>query len=647
MDDGLAMKPESRARTKRDMPIARLLSISFALVTGLSILAVLSLTVVANVRNTFSLLNTRSMETVESLTLLIDAYLEPVELTVRSLAGQISKGELSLSDEDGFGEVLHGAIAANRMVVVIETYDLDYNVRGVFRQGPLFGRSDRSTIQNPEIREGIKLIPKDGRPHWGTLIEENGVVHANVGQALVVGGEHVGHLIAAVPLPRMSALVRQISRERSGTAFILDGGDRVLAHPNLAPPPPPEGSPESSLVAEEYTPEAGAQPPPGGSSDMAGRGLGQQERPPATVPLAEFDDPVLVAYPKRDTGDDLFEAAAEAGVEVSTVEIGDETYIMMTTAIGSYADRPWIVGVYFPGEDVSDEIRRLFGSTMVGIGFLAIGTLIAFWIGRRIGKLVADLNGMAVSVSKLDFDHVKPIPPSRFREFNQTASVLSSMVSTLKAFAAYVPRRLVSRLIEWGVDEAARSHERVLTVMFTDVAGFTAQSERMTAAETASYLNELFSILCAEVEANSGTVDKFLGDGMMAFWGAPDPLDDHAERACAAASAMAKAITSNNERRRAIGEPPVRLRIGLHTGPVVVGNIGARDRMNYTIVGDTVNTGQRIEELGKVVAPDAECIVLMSVETHACLPETVGTTQLSSYRVPGREAAIQVYQLDI
>lgn len=646
MDDGLAMKPESRARTKRDMPIARLLSISFALVTGLSILAVLALTVMANVRNTFSLLNTRSMETVESLTLLIDAYMEPVELTVRSLAGQISRGELSLDDTAGFDKVLRGAISANRMVVVIETYDLDLNVRGVFRQGPVFGETNRSAIENPAIREGIGEIPIDGRPHWGELVAEQGVVHANVAQALVVDGQHVGHLIAAVPLPRMSALVRQISSERLGTAFILDGSDRVLAHPSLAPPRR-EGAPGRSLVAEEYEPEVEAQIPRGQLSQMTERGISRRERPPATIPLAEIDDPVLAAYPERDRGDDLFEAAAEAGVEVSTIELGDETHIMMTTAIGSYAYRPWIVGVHFPGEAVGDEIRRLFGSTMVGIGFLAVGTLIAFWIGRRIGRLVADLNGMAVSVSKLDFDRVKPIPPSRFREFNQTASVLSSMVSTLKAFAAYVPRRLVSRLIEWGVDEAARSHERVLTVMFTDVAGFTAQSERMTAAETASYLNELFSILCAEVEANSGTVDKFLGDGMMAFWGAPDPLDDHAERACAAARAMAKAVARNNERRRAAGKSPVRLRIGLHTGPVIVGNIGARDRMNYTIVGDTVNTGQRIEELGKVVAPDAECIVLMSVETHACLPPDFGTTALSSYKVPGREAAIQVYQLDI
>ncbi|HEX6011788.1 MAG TPA: adenylate/guanylate cyclase domain-containing protein, partial [Geminicoccaceae bacterium] len=141
------------------------------------------------------------------------------------------------------------------------------------------------------------------------------------------------------------------------------------------------------------------------------------------------------------------------------------------------------------------------------------------------------------------------------------------------------------------------------------------------------------------VGETEGTVDKFLGDGMMAFWGAPVPQPDHAERAVRAA------LLIRDRLARVEGSPPLRLRLGVHTGPALVGNIGARDRLNYTLVGDTVNVAQRLEQLGKEVAPADPIVILASDDAAAhahglCEVEPLGPRQLR-----GRDETVEVFRL--
>ena len=159
--------------------------------------------------------------------------------------------------------------------------------------------------------------------------------------------------------------------------------------------------------------------------------------------------------------------------------------------------------------------------------------------------------------------------------------------------------------------DVVASRQIEVTVLFTDIVGFSRLAEQLDAAHAASLLNQHFELLAGCVGETDGTVDKFLGDGMMAFWGAPVPQPDHAARAVRAALLI-------RDRLRAIdGFPPLRLRLGLHTGPALVGNIGARDRLNYTLVGDTVNVTQRLEQLGKEIAPDDTIVILASAATAA------------------------------
>ena len=119
------------------------------------------------------------------------------------------------------------------------------------------------------------------------------------------------------------------------------------------------------------------------------------------------------------------------------------------------------------------------------------------------------------------------------------------------------------------------TRERTVTVMFTDIRGFGALSQRLSAHEVADLLNDHFDLLSRQIEATGGTVDKFIGDSVMAFWGAPDEQPDHAERALRAAGLIREAMAADNAARKARGEAPIQVRIGINTGPAVVGNIGS------------------------------------------------------------------------
>jgi adenylate cyclase len=179
--------------------------------------------------------------------------------------------------------------------------------------------------------------------------------------------------------------------------------------------------------------------------------------------------------------------------------------------------------------------------------------------------------------------------------------------------------------------------------MFTDIAGFTTLSEQMDATTTARVLNHHFALLCGAVDAQGGTVDKFLGDGMMAFFGAPDRLKGHAAAAVRAAAAIRDALEDDNRLAVAEGRPPLRIRIGIHTGSAIVGNIGAADRVNYTIVGDTVNISQRLQDIGKLLAPDAATTIVVSGETASRLDERFETIPAGKHRLRGRGEATEVF----
>jgi adenylate cyclase len=154
-------------------------------------------------------------------------------------------------------------------------------------------------------------------------------------------------------------------------------------------------------------------------------------------------------------------------------------------------------------------------------------------------------------------------------------------------------------------------------------------------------LNDYFSPMTQIIMANRGTLDKYIGDAIMALWGAPVPLPDHALRACQAALEMEKAMTELQNDWQMQGLPPLVARLGLHSGSVVAGNVGSRERFNYTVLGDTVNLASRLEGVNKVYGTR----ILLSDKTCQHVKDRLLVRELDLVQVKGRGRPVTVYEL--
>lgn len=210
---------------------------------------------------------------------------------------------------------------------------------------------------------------------------------------------------------------------------------------------------------------------------------------------------------------------------------------------------------------------------------------------------------------------------------------------TRAMFAQYVPPEVVARLIAQPELLRLGGEVREVTLMFTDLANFTTLSEHQTAEQTVEVLTAYFNAMTPLVHSTGGTVDKFIGDAVMAFWGAP--LDDahHAEHAVRAAIAMQQAMAQLSADLLSRGLPAIHMRIGLHSGRVVVGNVGSHSRFSYTAIGDAVNLAARLEGANKAFGSR----ILLSAATAAQLPGEIALRALDDVIVKGKSEPIRVY----
>ena len=421
------------------------------------------------------------------------------------------------------------------------------------------------------------------------------------------GDVYLGYLGIAISTEALSALTAELSDPPGKLSFMLYGGDFILAHPLMA-----DGS------------------------------YGRSTETPLPA-LQTFGD--LVIEDLRNLSTHLKSGITPPlGADARHVSIDDKRYVIFTREVSGYGDLPITVGEYRLASTVDAPLRLFNWATVIALAMF-VGSLIATaLIIRTISRPITRAARGAAAIGALDFDKVAPLSQSYFREINDLARSFNSMLDGLKAFGRYVPRTLVMRLVKEG-QVAAGSEERVLAIMFTDIAGFTATCEDMSAAEVADFINHHLALISDCIEREGGTIDKYIGDAVMAFWGAPNRVESPAACACRAAVAIARAIAADNTERAARGLKPVQIRVGIHMGPVVVGDIGAPNRINYTIVGDAVNATQRLESLGKTVDPTAEVIVLISREIMEALPKGFELISQGTHLVKGKHEALEVYQV--
>lgn len=299
----------------------------------------------------------------------------------------------------------------------------------------------------------------------------------------------------------------------------------------------------------------------------------------------------------------------------------------------------WSLVTVVPESEFLGPVQETIRNLLVALAVLiVIAGLLSAWLGQRLiaAPLIKVVNEVR-HVERFDLDRVER-HSSQLAEIENLSAAIADMALGLAAFKKYIPADLVRRLISDGTGARLGGDVRPMSVMFVDMAGFTGMSERW-GDRVIPLLSRYFDAVSAEVQSNGGTIDKFIGDAVMAFWGAPAPNPDHAVDCCRAALACQRAVRElglvDDEQRR------VEIRIGINSGDMLVGNIGSEVRLNYTVIGDAVNVASRLESTNKVYGTQ----IIIGPETHRLAGDRIIVRELDRLAVYGRAGGLQIYEL--
>ncbi len=261
-------------------------------------------------------------------------------------------------------------------------------------------------------------------------------------------------------------------------------------------------------------------------------------------------------------------------------------------------------------------------------------------LSRKLSEPIEELTEEAIKIRRFQFDgEVKT--DSKIKEVITLGQTMQTMKVSLKSFTKYMPRRLVMRLLEKNQDIQLGGESKKLTIMFTDVAGFTTVSEGMTPQALMTHISDYFEQLTQIIIQQNGTIDKYIGDAIMAFWGAPDEDALRSFHACRAALLCQYALETLNSNWRSQGKPVLNTRMGIHCGEVVVGNMGSSERMNYTLIGDSVNLSARLEGTNKFYGTK----IIVSHSVYEEVKDDFLCRTLDIVAVKGKNKGVKIYEL--
>ena len=555
-----------------------------ALAVGVSLYLGLS----SATENTRRLMSARSQALVDALERRIEAQLQPVEQQARWVVDQIERGNVRLDDPRALDTFILGALSATPHTTGMAVVDARARVRRWERL------STRPIVEDwshrPDVVEWLasgasQQAPSWQAPFWTPVLETTIVLH-NV--PFRIDGEFAGMFTQAVSVSDLSRYLASVRTQTGIIPFILYDREHVLAHPLLI----------------HWTPDASGADQPLAALGAIGDAVLERIRTP--------DDP------------ELYLLGDMAGVSASGVTVGGDYYVFLHRDVHRYGPAPWTIGAYVNTgtSDVlewlagivraalrgdyanvaagdGDELERVIAAAFAGLAVLVVSVVLAAWLGVRVSRPVRALAAAARSIETERFGRVRTLPPSRVAEFDDANRSFNRMAAGLKERALiretlgrFVPADVAKTLLTEGGELAPVQSEA--TVLFSDLEGFTALTETLGAGGIVELLNEYFEVMVEILERHHGVVTQFQGDAILATFNVPVPDPDHAANALRAALEMQSAV-----RRREFAGHRVGSRIGINTGRLVAGAVGAKGRLSYTVHGDAVNLAARLEALNK------------------------------------------------
>jgi adenylate cyclase len=360
------------------------------------------------------------------------------------------------------------------------------------------------------------------------------------------------------------------------------------------------------------------------------------------LPVDKIHIPALIAAIKTAKGHkEISQGIRGSGRVTFSYECQGETWWAGVKSYPLGKERQLRIGILVPNNDLLEGITQLRLHILVATLVTLLAALAySFLLARSYSQPLEALAAQSRRIRDLDFQTDEKIG-AKLREFEQLEEAQAQSLAALQSFSRYVPLEIVKELMAKGEVARIGGHSEILTVLFTDIAGFTSISEAMSPEALTNHLAGYFQAMIDALHHHEATVDKIVGDAIVAFWGAPTPMPDHADRAIQAVLECRSTLASLNQTWRAQGSPALPTRFGLATGPVVVGNMGARTRLAYTVLGDTVNLASRLEGLNKVYGTG----VLVDAVTQQGCGDRYAWRHLDRIVVAGKTQATDIYEV--
>ncbi|MBI1209546.1 MAG: HAMP domain-containing protein [Azospirillum sp.] len=558
-------------------------------------------------------------------------------VTQRAIAANLAAGVVDLADEARrrtfFLSFLNGqtalsgiefiwpddrAFATRRMddqALEIETVTAATEAAQVRR------RTDRFAIdQGGELRVTASRVVEDDQfptrqywyqladatPTWSNIYPMAGSGRLGVtaaGTVTVTDGQ-TGVLAVSLELERISAFLDGIEVSPHGTVFLTNIYEELVAakRGTGAALAGPNGRRRIGRLADAEAPLV----------RVAVRALGANG-----VALRDLAAPRQLSYADPERGETFF------------------------VTLAPLAEMGLIVALVVPQHDILGRIEaNTRFLTYAVAGFLALTVVVAVWLAHRmLAQPLLRVTADARQLGAFDFREIRPTP-SWLAEIGTLSQTISQMSASLTSFGKYVPTEVVRQLFAQGIEARLGGDQRRLTILFMDLANFTSISEAL-GEDLIPFLGLYLSEMSTVIRCGEGTIDKYIGDAIMAFWGAPVATGQHALLGCRAALACQRRLAEIRRERDHLGGPPLRARIGINTGRVLVGNVGSRERLNYTAIGDPVNVASRLESLNKLYGT----AILIGEETRAELGDAVVARRLDRVAVYGKAQGVAVFEL--